>query len=120
MVGHTVYRLVQEALTNTRKHAGPDARVEVLVEVHHDGEDEGVEGNVMLVSVRDNGAHDRRMGTDGTSGRDHARTAPVPGTGLRLAGMRERVRAVGGRLHTGRTDEGFTVNAALPMTADPR
>ncbi|MFD0662236.1 sensor histidine kinase [Thermocatellispora tengchongensis] len=70
------YRIVQEALTNARRHA-PGAAVDV--ELHYTGED-------LRVSIRDNGP--------GPAAR------PGPG-GHGLAGMRERACAVGGELTTG-------------------
>ncbi|MGP9021222.1 sensor histidine kinase [Streptomyces sp. BR1] len=89
------YRVIQEALTNVRKHAGPDAKAEVsVVRVGPNAE----------VTVIDNGT-----GTDGGDGGGHG-----------LLGMRERVSALGGRLTAGpRYGGGFRVQAILPVkTAD--
>ncbi|MFJ3986237.1 sensor histidine kinase [Streptomyces fungicidicus] len=88
------YRIVQEALTNVRKHAGADARAEVsVVRV----------GPRIEITVLDDGA-----GQD----QDHA-----PGGGHGLLGMRERVTALGGTLTTGpRYGGGFRVHAILPVT----
>ncbi|MBB5136887.1 signal transduction histidine kinase [Thermocatellispora tengchongensis] len=84
------YRIVQEALTNARRHA-PGAAVDV--ELHYTGED-------LRVSIRDNGP--------GPAAR------PGPG-GHGLAGMRERACAVGGELTTGPAPGGgFLVQAHLP------
>ena len=71
----TVYRLVQEALTNTLKHAGAGARAAVRLHYLH-GE--------LRVDVDDDGAGERRP--------------PLPATrrAAACAGMRERVRAYGG------------------------
>ncbi|WP_199430550.1 sensor histidine kinase [Qaidamihabitans albus] len=92
--GKAVYRIVQEALTNVARHAGP-ASASVCV---HYGRDE------LLVRVAD----------DGAATPD---TPPVPGVGL--IGMRERVTALGGRLHAGpRPEGGFTIEAGIPL-ADP-
>ncbi|WP_336923029.1 sensor histidine kinase [Aquipuribacter sp. SD81] len=90
--GLTVYRVVQESLTNALKHAGPGTGVEVRVEVG-----EGVE-----VHVVDDG-----LGS----------AAPVAdGTGLGVVGMRERVRALGGELVAGpRAGGGWVVRASLPL-----
>lgn len=87
------YRIVQEALTNVRKHAGTDARAEVsVVRV----------GPHIEVSVLDDGA-----GAD---------AAPGTGGGHGLLGMRERVGALGGTLTTGpRYGGGFRVHAILPV-----
>jgi signal transduction histidine kinase len=85
----SAYRIVQEALTNTLKHAGP-AHACVTVRYRVDG---------VELEVVDDG----RGSTNGS--RD--------GHGIR--GMRERVRLYGGTLETGRrNDGGFTVRARLP------
>ncbi|MDO0928050.1 histidine kinase [Streptomyces sp. TG1A-8] len=87
------YRIVQEALTNVRKHAGAGARAEVsVVRVGPDIE----------VTVLD----------DGPGGA----AAPGDGGGHGLLGMRERVTALGGTLTTGpRYGGGFRVHAILPV-----
>ncbi|MQY33008.1 hypothetical protein SRB17_09680 [Streptomyces sp. RB17] len=87
------YRIVQEALTNVQKHAGPQAKAEVsVVRV----------GTDIEVTVLDDGA--------GAAGR------PGAGGGHGLLGMRERVTAVGGTLTTGpRYGGGFRVHAILPL-----
>ncbi|WP_245769129.1 sensor histidine kinase [Streptomyces indicus] len=90
-VGHTAYRIVQEALTNAARHAGA-ARVRVRL---------GVEAGVLEVAVEDDGR--ARAGADF-----------VPGIGL--TGMRERVEAVGGTLECGPQEAGgFLVRARLPL-----
>lgn len=90
----TVYRIVQEALTNTLKHAGPVA-TEVTVARCDD---------TLNIRVADRGA-------PRDSGQDD------PGHGL--IGMRERVAMFGGRLETGFAKEGgFVVNAMLPLEED--
>jgi len=74
----TVYRLVQEALTNTLKHGGSGASASVRLN-YLPGE--------LRVDVDDDGA---------------GGTAPASaGIGSGLAGMRERVRAYGGEVHAG-------------------
>lgn len=89
----TVYRIVQEALTNARKHAGPAlTRIDVGLTV----DDSGVE-----VRIRDDGAGpppSRRCGGHG------------------LIGMRERVAACGGELQAGRANGGgFEIIATVPI-----
>jgi signal transduction histidine kinase len=87
----SVYRIVQEALTNVLKHAGP-ARAEVTI---------GCAADTVTVEVTD----------DGTAqpGRE------VPG-GHGLAGMRERAAVIGGELTAGpRPGGGFAVRARLPL-----
>ncbi|MFJ3799402.1 sensor histidine kinase [Streptomyces sp. NPDC090088] len=88
------YRIVQEALTNTLRHA--DGADEVRVRV-------AVEGECVEVTVVDNG-----------------RTRPSgpasPGAGRGLVGMRERARLVGGSLRAGPLPGGgFEVAARLPV-----
>jgi signal transduction histidine kinase len=88
----SAYRIVQEALTNSLKHAGP-ARAEVVVR-YLPGE--------LEVEVADDG--------DGSG--------PGGGSGHGLAGVRERVDVYGGRMHAGqRPDGGFMVRARLPLGA---
>ncbi|WP_181139238.1 sensor histidine kinase [Streptomyces sp. Ru72] len=90
------YRVIQEALTNVRKHAGPTAKAEVsVVRVGPDVE----------ITVLDDGP-----GEDGPPGDDDGHG------GHGLLGMRERVTAVGGSLTTGpRYGGGFRVHAILPV-----
>ncbi|HEY3035639.1 MAG TPA: ATP-binding protein, partial [Streptosporangiaceae bacterium] len=86
------YRIVQEALTNVARHAGP-ATATVLVTY---GEED------VTVQVDDDG---RRPG---------ARQQPAAGSGI--AGMRERVAALGGEFFAGpRQGGGFRVQARLPL-----
>jgi signal transduction histidine kinase len=121
VAGYTVYRLVQEALTNTRKHAGPSARVEVHVEVRHGGgpaeRHDAVEENVVVVSVSDDGERHGGTRTDASASQGDVPTMPAQGSGLGLTGMQERVQAAGGRLRTGHTGQGFLVEAVLPLEA---
>ena len=94
------YRLVQEALTNVRKHA-PTSRAEVRVRYEPDR---------LRIEVSDDG---------GPSGavRDPARNASGPGHGL--IGMRERVQLYEGRMEAGPlSDGGFRVEAVLPLSLE--
>lgn len=85
------YRVVQEALTNTVKHAA-GAAVSVLVQ-YAPGE--------LRVEVTDSGGRPR---------------PPGPGGGRGLAGLRERLALYGGTLDTGpRPGGGFRVRAVLPV-----
>jgi signal transduction histidine kinase len=98
----TAYRIVQEALTNTRKHGGPaahatvrltfgDSALDLLVE--DDGL--GIPGGVLQL-----GGHD--------------------GLGHGLIGMRERVGMLGGTLDAGpRPGGGFRIGAVLPLRPTP-
>jgi signal transduction histidine kinase len=90
-VDQAAYRIVQEGLTNITRHAG-QARASVHL---------WYEPCALTVQVDD----------DGKTTSDHP---PVPGLGL--IGMRERVSALGGRLHAGpRPGGGFQVRAELPV-----
>lgn len=91
----SAYRIVQEALTNTLKHAGT-ASAEVTVRYR-------------------SGAVELEISDTGTGGNGNGL-----GTGHGLVGMRERVAMFGGELETGRRAEGgFTVRARLPLDAAP-
>jgi signal transduction histidine kinase len=95
------YRIVQEALTNARRHA-PGAAVDVELCYAGDG---------LRLRIRDNGP-----------GPPLALVADpvVPDGGHGLLGMRERAAAVGGELTTGTARSGgFLVTARLPGKADP-
>ncbi len=94
-VGRTVYRLVQEGLTNARKHAlGTRVRVSVA-----GSSDAGVD-----VWVR----NPLRAGAAVRPGRR------TPGAGLGLVGLRERTELVGGRLEVADDVEGFALHGWLP------
>jgi signal transduction histidine kinase len=96
----SAYRIVQEALTNVVKHAGP-ARAQVTIR-YRDHE--------VAVEVTDDG---RGVGAVAGDGRR--------GTGHGLIGMRERVQAFGGDLEVGpRPGGGFRVAARLPLAAERR
>lgn len=102
VVDVSVYRIVQEALTNVLRHAGP-ARAEVTV---------GCEQDAVTIEVTDDG-----------TGR-HGRGSPAGGHELAgghgLAGMRERVAVFGGELAAGpRHGGGFAVRARLPLGRPP-
>jgi signal transduction histidine kinase len=96
IVGRSAYRIIQESLTNARKHA-PDTAVHVQLS--------GRPGTGLTVEIR----NPLRVGVpDG-------REAPVPGSGLGLIGLAERAEISGGRLEHGRTaSREFFVRAELP------
>ena len=92
----SVYRIVQEALTNILKHAGP-ARAEVTI---------GCEQDAVTIEVTDNGTGQPGNGS--------------PGGGHGLAGMRERAAVFGGELAAGpRPGGGYAVRARLPLGGSP-
>ncbi|MFF3662739.1 sensor histidine kinase [Streptomyces olivochromogenes] len=93
----TVYRIVQEALTNALKHAGHDTRVELAV---------GVKDTRLHIDVHDSGRG------DGT-----VRPGPPQEEGHGLAGMRERAALYSGTVSAGPAPGGgWTVRATLDLT----
>jgi signal transduction histidine kinase len=89
----SAYRIVQEALTNALKHAGP-AHASVHLQYGPDRMD---------ITVADDG-----QGTP----------ASVPGSGHGLTGMRERATLLGGALQTGpQPGGGFRVHVTLPISS---
>ena len=88
--GRAAYRIVQEGLTNARKHApGTEVRIEFGA----------VDGLTVVISNRLVAAAE----------------AALPGTGLGLIGLRERVELLGGRLSYGASDAAFRLAAWLPL-----
>ncbi|WP_189060128.1 sensor histidine kinase [Longimycelium tulufanense] len=96
-LARSVLRLVQESLTNTRKHAHDVTAIRVEV-THHAG--------VLRVAVADDGQPTR-----------HDREEPVGGSGgFGLVGMRERVQLLDGSFYAGPgPDGGWLVSAELPL-----
>ena len=92
------YRIVQESLTNTRKHAGPMASASVTLRYAD---------TALMLAISDDGRGDPGG-------------AAMPGTtGHGLTGMRERVAACGGSVAAGpRPGGGFEVVATLPVIPD--
>ena len=94
----SAYRIVQEALTNALKHAGP-SNVEVVVRY-------GSDRLVLIVDDDGVGPSSKRM--DPTRAR------------YGHLGMRERVALFGGQLQVGgRPGGGYRVIAALPLDSEP-
>jgi signal transduction histidine kinase len=94
-VGLSAHRIVQEALTNVLKHAGPSARAEVRL---------SVDNKSVSIEVLDNGHGDTIL----------------PGSGQGIMGMRERAQLLGGSLSAGpRSGGGFRVVAHLPLEEVP-
>ncbi len=96
MIELSGYRIVQESLTNTMKHAGPSAHAHVTI---------GYLDDALDIAIIDDG-------------RGAAANSPAtPGHGL--LGIRERVEAFGGQIQTGpRVGGGFAVEARIPLGAD--
>ncbi|MFF9046627.1 sensor histidine kinase [Streptomyces parvulus] len=94
----TAYRIVQEALTNTRKHGGPNAGASVRL-VYFD------DGLGLLIEDDGKGAPHELYEEGGLDGQGHG-----------LIGMRERIGMVGGTLDAGpRPGGGFRISALLPL-----
>ncbi len=94
------YRIVQEALTNSLKYAGPRTRVLVTV---------SLVGARLLVRVTDSGPPEGAK-----------RPGPPPEPGHGLAGMRERAALYGGTVVAGAApDGGWAVQAVLDVTSNP-
>ena len=106
----TAYRIVQEALTNTIRHARADRAVDRL----------SYEPGYITVSVADSGPRldgpARGPSLRNGNGSAAVRRGPlVAGSGLGLAGIAERVASCGGNLTVGPTQAGgFAVTARLP------
>jgi len=93
-VGATLYRIAQEAITNTLKHAGPGAEIDLRLRY--------LDAAVEL-----------EIGDTGTG------TSSAVGAGLGHRGMRERVDAVGGSIEIGpRSRGGYLVRAHIPTGTD--
>jgi two-component system sensor histidine kinase UhpB len=95
----TIYRIIQEALTNVFRHAGA-THVEITVTTAPARQvgSSAADTNAVAVSVRDNGAG---------LPIDHKQ-------GLGMIGMRERVLALGGTMTVASTHQGVTVEALVP------
>jgi signal transduction histidine kinase len=92
-----VYRIVQEALTNTLRHRGGGVGASVTVRIV-------VGAGDVVVTVTDRATAGARVAAD---------AAPIAG-GHGIIGMRERVGALGGELQTGPTATGWLVRATIP------
>lgn len=108
-IGRQAYRIVQESLTNARKHA-PGAPVQVRLS--------GRAGERLVVDVVNEpltsvaGQGDRHVGSVSGNG-------SVPGAGLGLIGLAERATAAGGSFEHGRRPDGsYAVRATLPWPVD--
>lgn len=94
-IGRTLYRIVQEGLTNARKHA-PGTHVSVRLD--------GDAATGVTVTIR----NARPVGAPGR--------ARPPGSGLGLVGLRERAALAGGTLVVENHPDGFTLRGWLPWT----
>jgi signal transduction histidine kinase len=94
-IGRSAYRMIQEGLTNARKHA-PDTTVDVTLS--------GTPGSQMVLEIR----NPLRVG---------AAIATSPGSGLGLLGLTERAELMGGHLEHLTADGDFLIRAWLPWPA---
>jgi signal transduction histidine kinase len=91
-VDAAAYRIVQEALTNVTRHAGPATATVLISYAERD----------LTIQVDDDGRGQP--------------PGPPAGNGQGITGMRERAAALGGELHAGpRPDGGYRVRACLPL-----
>ena len=99
LVDLTVFRCVQESMTNAVRHG---AAAHVRAEVHDTNATEGTPGRTLRITVRDDG------------------TGLVPGhrIGLGLSGMRERVEALDGSLSLDASEPGTVVRIAIPVDVE--
>lgn len=98
----TLFRIVQEALTNIHRHAGSGtARIGVTRE-----------SDAICVEIED---HGRGMPPDVL----HPTDGRPPRLGVGIAGMRERVRQLGGRIEIANTRTGTLIRTVLPLRPVP-
>jgi signal transduction histidine kinase len=91
-VDRAAYRIVQEALTNVRKHAGPAATATVTVDYRP---------AALRLTIRNEGP-----------------VGLADGDGSGIAGMRARAQSLGGTLEAGGVPEGFQVSVLLPLSTE--
>jgi two-component system, NarL family, sensor histidine kinase UhpB len=116
-----IYRMVQEGLTNIGKHAQA-SRAQVSLDIRGDAQDAGVHRRMLVLTIEDNG---RGAGTRAASNDSDAGLGAGTGlgtghgtghgTGLGLIGMRERAAALGGHLDVLKLDQGFRLQAMIPV-----
>ena len=107
----TAYRVLQEGLTNARKHGRGGA---VMVRVR------GTPADGLSLEVRNSlrpGAGPALLGTAG-AGRAWTGAGAVPGSGVGLVGLAERTRIAGGRWEHGVLDDVFRLHVWLPWPVE--
>ena len=106
LISRTAFRIVQEALTNARKHA-PGAAIRVRIAGH--------EGGLLTVEITNGSALNTAAIERRRTARGTATVVPLPGSGMGLAGLAERVELADGTLEYGPDAKGgFAVRAWLP------
>ena len=96
-VDRAAYRIVQEAMTNVRRHAGPEASASIAVDYLP---------TALHLAIRNDGPAVRLEEPDDKEG------------GSGIAGMRARAESLGGTLEAGPVDGGFLVSVLLPVAAE--
>lgn len=132
LVDVALYRVVQEALTNVRKHAGRGAQATVRLRFETDAveveiSDDGVQQRLTHAGIASvtppassSGLGGGRLSSTALNNTT-LRGADIGGTGLGLRGMHERIEAVGGSLTHGRRERGgFMVRARMPHPSTER
>ncbi len=92
-VDRAAYRIVQEALTNVRRHAGPGATASIAVDYLP---------TALHLAIRNDGP---------------AVPSPAGNGGTGIAGMRARAQSLGGTVEAGPVDGGYLVSVLLPATS---
>ncbi|MFY1695859.1 sensor histidine kinase [Solwaraspora sp. WMMA2101] len=110
-VDRAAYRIVQEALTNVRRHAGPGAAATVTI---------GYRQDAVMLQIDDDGG-----GAPGSAAAapGAAAVAALAPAGNGITGMRERAAALGGEVTAGPAPDGvggWRVRAHLPLDPDSR
>lgn len=106
----TVYRIVQESLTNVLRYGRSLGRVDVGI---------ARAGSTVTIEVLDDGAGVAGQGTSDGGGPGSSTSGPaLPGPGQGLAGMAERARIYSGTVEAGRSGRGWRVCAVLTCPDD--
>ena len=106
----TVYRIVQESLTNVLRYGRALSRVDVNIVR---------EGSRVIIEVADDGRGTVDSGAPGAGGQGKPDALDTLGTGQGIAGMRERARIYAGTVTAGRAGKrGWRVHAELNCNAD--
>ena len=103
----TAYRIVQESLTNARKHGGPAVTAGVTLRFCEDQ---------LVIKVTDDGRREAARRAEGAAGGSSGGSAKGDGQGHGLIGMRQRVDVYGGTVAAGpQPGGGWRVTATLPL-----
>ncbi|RKR20160.1 sensor histidine kinase [Arthrobacter oryzae] len=106
----TVYRIVQESLTNVLRYARALSRVDVSIVR---------DGSLVTIDVADDGRGTLESGSTAAGGPGRSESPESLGTGQGIAGMRERARIYAGTVRAGRFgDAGWRVHAELNCNED--